>query len=54
MFDGFYLEILLHIQQNAESICMKYILQASIYPNLYKVNLVELYLEQTLYYFDGT
>jgi len=37
-----------------KSLSMKYILQASDYPNLYKLNLFELNLEQALYYFNGT
>jgi hypothetical protein len=52
-------KILPRIHQNVtcftcESLSLKYILQASDYPNLYRLNLFELNLEQALYYFNGT
>jgi hypothetical protein len=59
MLDRFCLDILPRIDQNIECLTlepfsMKCILRASDYPNLHKLNLVKLDIEQALDYFNGT
>jgi hypothetical protein len=59
MLNRFCVDILPKIHHNIECLTlepcsMEYILQASNYPNLHKLNLVKLDIEQVLNYFNGT